>query len=94
MAHPSLSERLKNMYFGWYTVLAGAVIACWGYGSWYYGTSALFTPLTVEYGWTRAQLSAAFSMRSIEGGAGGAHRRDAHRQVWAQEDHHHQHHHR
>jgi MFS family permease len=59
------------MYFGWYTVLAGAVIACWGYGSWYYGTSALFTPLTAEYGWTRAQLSAAFSMRSIEGGLEG-----------------------
>jgi MFS family permease len=59
------------MYFGWYTVLAGAVIACWGYGSWYYGTSALFKPLTTEYGWTRAQLSAAFSMRSIEGGLEG-----------------------
>ena len=71
MPGPSLSERLKNMYFGWYTVLAGAVIACWGYGSWYYGASALFTPLTAEYGWTQAQLSAAFSMRSIEGGLEG-----------------------
>ena len=71
MPRPSLSERLKNVYFGWYTVLAGAVIACWGYGSWYYGTSALFTPLIAEYGWTRAQLSAAFSMRSIEGGLEG-----------------------
>jgi MFS family permease len=59
------------MYFGWYTVLAGAIIACWGYGSWYYGMSALFTPLIAEYGWTRAQLSAAFSMRSIEGGLEG-----------------------
>jgi MFS family permease len=64
-------DRLKNVYFGWYTVLAGAVISCWGYGSWYYGTSALFTPLTAEFGWTRAQLSAAFSMRSIEGGLEG-----------------------
>ena len=67
----SLMERYKNMYFGWKTVFAGAVIACWGYGSWYYGMSALFTPLIAEFGWTRAQLSLAFSMRSIEGGLEG-----------------------
>ena len=71
MSISSLRERLKNVYFGWYTVLAGAIIACWGYGSWYYGMSALFTPLIADYGWTRAQLSAAFSMRSIEGGLEG-----------------------
>ena len=64
-------DRLKNAYFGWYTVLAGSIIACWGYGCWYYGMSALFLPLITEYGWTRAQLSAAFSMRSIEGGLEG-----------------------
>ena len=67
MPGASLLERLKNMYFGWYTVLAGAVIACWGYGSWYYGMSALFTPLTAEYGWTRAQLSAAASTGASTG---------------------------
>jgi MFS family permease len=66
-----MKERLEGVYFGWYTVLAGAIISCWGYGSWYYGMSALFNPLIAEYGWTRAQLSAAFSMRSIEGGLEG-----------------------
>jgi MFS family permease len=66
-----MKERLEGIYFGWYTVLAGAIISCWGYGSWYYGMSALFNPLIAEYGWTRAQLSAAFSMRSIEGGLEG-----------------------
>jgi MFS family permease len=71
MSKGSIRERFQNLYFGWYTVIAGAIIACWGYGSWYYGTSALFTPLIAEYGWTRAQLSAAFSMRSIEGGLEG-----------------------
>lgn len=68
MAQRTFAERLKGVYFGWYTVLAGAIISCWGYGSWYYGMSALFKPLIAEYGWTRAQLSAAFSMKSIEGG--------------------------
>lgn len=71
MYERSIRDRFNNLYFGWYTVLAGAIISCWGYGSWYYGTSALFTPLIAEYGWTRAQLSAAFSMRSIEGGLEG-----------------------
>lgn len=71
MSKRSIGERLRGLYFGWYTVLAGAIISCWGYGSWYYGMSALFKPLIAEYGWTRAQLSAAFSMRSIEGGLEG-----------------------
>jgi len=59
------------MFFGWKTVIAGAIITCWGYGSWYYGMGALFKPLMAEYGWTRTQLSLAFSMRSIEGGLEG-----------------------
>ena len=59
------------MYFGWKTVFAGAIIACWGYGSWYYGMGALLLPLTQEFGWTRTQLTMAFSMRSIEGGLEG-----------------------
>ncbi len=53
----SVIDRMKNMYFGWWTVIAGAIISLWGYGSWYYGMSALFNPLIAEYGWTRTQLS-------------------------------------
>jgi MFS family permease len=71
MAKQSFSSRLKNVYFGWYTVLAGAIISCLGYGSWFYGVSAIFKPLLNEYGWTRTQLSFAFSMRSIQGGLEG-----------------------
>ena len=67
----SLKERWDNLFFGWKTVLAGAIIACWGYGSWYYGMGALLLPLTQEFGWTRTQLTLAFSMRSIEGGLEG-----------------------
>lgn len=71
MTYRSLQDRWANMFFGWKTVIAGAIIACWGYGSWYYGMGALFKPLIAEYGWTRTQLSLAFSMRSIEGGLEG-----------------------
>ena len=67
----SLKYKWDNMYFGWKTVIAGAIIACWGYGSWYYGMGALLIPLTTEFGWTRTQLSIAFSMRSVQGGLEG-----------------------
>lgn len=67
----SLRERWDNIFFGWKTVIAGAIIACWGYGSWYYGMGALLIPLTTEFGWPRTQLTMAFSMRSIEGGLEG-----------------------
>jgi len=67
----SLKEKWDNLFFGWKTVIAGAIIACWGYGSWYYGMGALLIPLTTEFGWTRTQLTLAFSMRSIEGGLEG-----------------------
>ena len=67
----SIKERWDNMFFGWKTVIAGAIIACWGYGSWYYGMGALLLPLTSEFGWTRTQLSLAFSMRSVQGGLEG-----------------------
>lgn len=52
MSQRSIKERLEVVSFGWYTVLAGAIISCWGYGSWYYGMSALFNPLIAEHGWT------------------------------------------
>ncbi|MCW4051170.1 MAG: MFS transporter [Candidatus Bathyarchaeota archaeon] len=67
----TLKQKWDNLFFGWKTVFAGAIIACWGYGSWYYGMGALFGPLIAEFGWTRTQLSLAFSMRSIEGGLEG-----------------------
>jgi len=27
----SVIDRMKNMYFGWWTVIAGAIISLWGY---------------------------------------------------------------
>jgi MFS family permease len=71
MTELSLREKWDTLFFGWKTVIAGAIIACWGYGSWYYGMGALLLPLTQEFGWTRTQLSLAFSMRSVQGGLEG-----------------------
>ena len=46
-------------------------MTAWGYGSWAYGFSAYFKPLMDEFGWTRAETSAAYSLRTLEGGLEG-----------------------
>jgi hypothetical protein len=46
LSQRSIKERLEGVSFGWYTVLAGAIISCWGC------MSALFNPLIAEHGWT------------------------------------------
>ena len=54
-------NRFKDIYPGWWTVLASGIMTGWGWGAWGYGFGAYFKPLIEEFGWTRAQLSAAYS---------------------------------
>lgn len=63
--------RARKIFFGWWTVLATAIMTAWGYGSWSYGFGAYFKPLMEEFGWTRAQTSAAYSTGTLEGGLEG-----------------------
>ena len=63
--------KLKNVYFGWWTVLATAIVSAWSWGTWGYGFGAYFKPLQQEFGWTRAQISAAYSLNKLEGGLEG-----------------------
>ena len=65
------SKRFKNIYFGWWTVLATAIVSAWSWGTWGYGFGAYFKPLQQEFGWTRAQISAAYSLNKLEGGLEG-----------------------
>lgn len=60
-----------RIYFGWWTVLASSIMCFWGYGSWSYGFGAYITPLLDDFGWTRAQISVAHSLRRLEGSAEG-----------------------
>ena len=62
---------LKNVYFGWWTVLATAIVSAWSYATWGYGFGAYFKPLQQEFGWTRAQVSTAYSLNKLEGGLEG-----------------------
>lgn len=58
----------KKLFYGWYIVAATNIICMLGFGTWLYSFGVLFKPITSEFGFTRAQTSAASSLRSVEGG--------------------------
>ncbi len=64
-------RKLSEIYPGWLTVIASGIMNGWGWGAWGYGFGAYFQPLTEEFGWSRAQISAAYSLNRLEGGLEG-----------------------
>ncbi len=60
-----------KIFFGWWTVVAGSLIAFWAHGYYAYGMSALFKPIASELGFTRAVTSVASSIGRAEGGVEG-----------------------
>jgi sugar phosphate permease len=61
-------RRFPKIFFGWWTVLAGGVIAIVGHGYHLYGFSALFKPIASELGFSRAATSVAAGIGRFEGG--------------------------
>jgi sugar phosphate permease len=57
-----------RVFYGWWVVSASAAIIFLTGGTFYYGFSALVKPLQDEFGWTRALISGAFSLRTQSGG--------------------------
>jgi sugar phosphate permease len=57
-----------GVFFGWWIVFASAAIVFLTGGTFFYGFGALFTPIVNEFGWSRASVSFAFSLRSEVGG--------------------------
>lgn len=57
-----------GFFFGWWVVFASAAIVFLTGGTFFYGFSALFNPIVNEFGWSRAAVSFAFSLRSEVGG--------------------------
>ena len=55
-------------FFGWWVVFACASIVFLTGGTFFYGFGALFNPIVNEFGWSRASVSFAFSLRSEVGG--------------------------
>ena len=63
----AVSER-TGFFFGWWVVFASAAIVFLTGGTFFYGFGALFNPIVHEFGWSRASVSFAFSLRSEVGG--------------------------
>lgn len=62
------SKRSKRIFYGWWIVAANAVIAFYQAGTYFYGFGAFINPLKQSFGWSYAQISLAFSLRSAETG--------------------------
>jgi sugar phosphate permease len=58
----------RGIFYGWWVVAATAAIVFLTGGTFFYGFSALFNPIEDEFGWSRASVAFAFSLRSEVGG--------------------------
>ncbi len=61
-------RRFPKIFFGWWTVLAGGILAMWGNGYYISGFSAFFKPIASELGFSRAVTSIPASFGKFEGG--------------------------
>ena len=68
MRFGTLVASRTGFFFGWWVVFASAAIVFLTGGTFFYGFSALFNPIVREFGWSRAAVSFAFSLRTEVGG--------------------------
>jgi sugar phosphate permease len=54
----------SGIFYGWWIVFACAFIVFLSAGTFFYGFGLLVRPLTEEFGWSRASIAGAFSLRS------------------------------
>jgi MFS family permease len=67
-------ERVKGrrgIFYGYWVLLACTMLHAIGAGEFYYGFSVFYTPILLEFGWSRAVTSGAFSLSRLEGGLEG-----------------------
>lgn len=57
-----------KLFYGWYIVIAGLVLATYNSCIFVYGWTAFVNPIVATFGWSMTQLSLASSLRSLETG--------------------------
>lgn len=57
-----------RFYYGWWIVITMAAVMFVTTGTFFYGFATLVDPLNEEFGWSRALIGGAFSLRSEMGG--------------------------
>ena len=60
-----------RIFFGWWIVLAGALINMYAAGIWFYGFPIFYKALLDEFGWSAAAGAAIISLSRLEGGLEG-----------------------
>ena len=63
-----LVARSRKVYYGWWMVVASAVLLTFHAGAWWYSFTVFLKPIAEEFNWSRASVSGAFSLTSLEGG--------------------------
>jgi len=58
----------KNLYYGWWVVIACFIISLYVGGVIFFGFTAFFEPIRREFGWSYTQISFATSLRGLEMG--------------------------
>lgn len=56
------------IYYGWWVVLAGFMIALYVSGALFFGFTAFFEPIVAEFGWSYTQVSLVVALRGLEMG--------------------------
>lgn len=60
--------RRRKIFYGWWIVLASAIMHFIGGGTFYYGFTVFFNPIRNAFGWTAAATSIAFTLQRLESG--------------------------
>ncbi|MBI4338315.1 MAG: MFS transporter [Chloroflexi bacterium] len=60
--------RKRNVYHGWWMVLAGASVSTYVTGVFYWSFGAFFDPILATFGWSRTVASTGYAMHRLVGG--------------------------
>ncbi len=61
-------SKMKNIFYGWWIVLAAVFMNILAGGTFFYGFSVFFNPIRLTFGWTAAATSVAYALRNLESG--------------------------
>jgi len=61
-------SKVKKIFYGWWIVLAAALMSILGGGTFFYGFTVFFNPIRLTFGWTAAATSLAYTLRNLESG--------------------------
>jgi sugar phosphate permease len=67
----AFKKKLSGVFYGYWVLLATAILHAMGAGEYYYGFSVFYTPIITEFGWSSAVTAGAFSLSRLEGGLEG-----------------------